>query len=726
MSQADEGGHEPRLSGALRMTAYAVTAGVFAWPVSVLEGVVAAVLGAAAGAWLGRALSQSRVRTPVVLAGVGVALGVIFALEAGLSGSASVAAVLGPSLALRTYEAAVFGLAGGGVAAAVRVLSLRHRSMAALEVGVVALSFAQLVVAHRNGAIHRPYEIADPILSSGGDPTLALLAIGGCAGAVIALLLMSERSAWRALLHLGVMAALLVGVLVTTSVRGPPPPPAANDGLHLRDDSDARRQREQQGRGSGGGAAGPDFQDEYDNSGAQAPLALVLLHDDYSPPSGVYYFRQEAFSRYNGRRLVAAGRAGIDDDAASGFPTQPWSVPNAPETGPYRSTVETTVGLLAEHPRPFGLESPIQFVPVQNPDRQRFRRTFRVRSAVLTSDVWGLLGRRAGDPSWSPETRAHYEAGPADPRYRALADEMVSELPDDLRADPFARALAVTHYLGREGTYSLRSRHAGAADPTADFLFGDRTGYCVHFAHAAVYAMRALGLPARVATGYMVPESARRGGSAILISGGNSHAWPEVYVEGVGWVVVDVTPMRSLDPPPAEADEQLQQLLAEMLRGLQPLPADGSAPSRVISETVARLRGPVSATLAVLLLGLILSGYAVKAWRRLAPRFSSERARARRSYRAALDALSEVGLRRSLGTSPEAFASSVGARVPSLAPLIARREAEAWGSKSRMDPFATVSLAVLAGRAAREARVGVPFARRVVGWMNPFSWLLTR
>src|SRR5690606_26724776 len=62
------------------------------------------------------------------------------------------------------------------------------------------------------------------------------------------------------------------------------------------------------------------------------------------------------------------------------------------------------------------------------------------------------------------------------------------------------------------------------------FLFGDLTGYCVHFAHAAVFLMRAVGVPARVGTGYALPEANRQGGSALLLRNSDQHAWPEVYL----------------------------------------------------------------------------------------------------------------------------------------------------------------------------------------------------
>jgi transglutaminase-like putative cysteine protease len=715
---------EPLLSTACRLFAYAITGAVYAWPLSVGEGAVAGALGAAAGSLAGRGLAATRARTHALLAGCAGLLGFGVLGRELLVGGALPAALLGPASSLRLGEAVVFGFGASAVGAALRLLAARRRSFAALEASAVGIAFAALVAAHRNGAIHRPYEIADPILARGGDPSHAMLAIGACAGVVIALLLLSERGVLRSLFHLAAGLGLLLLILAGTTLGEIRPPiPEQNDGLRLRDDRE-REAREREGRGRGGGADGPDFQDEYDQSGAQIPLAIVLLHDDYSPPSGAYYFRQEAFSQYNGRRLVAASMAGVDDDTATGFPTRPIQIASAPETGGFRTTVETTVGLLADHPRPFGLEAPIQLTPMQNPDRGRFRRTYRVRSTSLTSDEWALLGRRAFDPRWSDDVRAHYTRAPSDPRYRELAQQIVSELPEQLRDDPYAQAVAVTRWLGREGIYSLRSRHAGADDPTAHFLFGDRTGYCVHFAHAAVYLMRSLGISSRVATGYMVPESSRRGGSAILIAGQNSHAWPEMYLEGVGWVVVDVVPERSLDPPPSPADEQLQQLLAEMLRGLRPLPPDGSEARRPIAEVVASIRVPLGLGLLGLGLLAIVWGYAVKIWRRIAPALASRRSLPRVCYRAALDVLSERGVVRRYGESREAFALRVGDRAPSLAVLTARHAAAVWGGRLPEGAGEEMRAAVRALRS--EMARSVPWWRRALGILHPWSWWLSR
>ena len=714
---------EPWLATLLRTLVYVLTAAVLAFPLAVPEGVFGALLGAGVGALAGRVLAGSALRLHVIVLGSLLGLAVTYALAEGFVGSDTIADAVGPSVALRLGDfLAFFGL-NAAIATGLRAASVRHRVLAILEAGLVALAFASLVVSHRNGAIHRPYAIADPILERGGDPTIAILVIGAMAAVVIGLLLLSETSLLRSVMHVALVFAMLLLVLVTTHVAGLPPPPPSGDGLSLRDDTSQGGGGGGQG-GQGNRQGGPDFQDEYDQSGAQAPVAIVLLHDDYSPPSGTYYFRQDAFSRFNGRRLVGAQQRGIDEDVAPGYPSRSTPIPDSPETGAFRSTVETTVGMLADHPRPFGLESPIAFFPATNPDPSRFRRVFRVRSASLTGDPWSLVGRRAGSPLWSPDTIAHYTHGPEDPRYRALAEQIVSELPEQYRDDPFAKALAITQWLGEHGVYSLRSRHAAAEDPTADFLFGDVTGYCVHFAHATTFLLRSIGLPARVATGYLSSESGRRGGSAILLSGQNSHAWPEIYLEGVGWVIVDVMPERALDPPPGTPDEELQQLLAELLRGNRIIPDDGSEPPTPITEIARNVRGAAQlALLSLLGLALVIL-YGAKIWRAAAPSFVGPAHVARVSLRAALDRLAEGGIIREEGESREAFAERMKGELPSLTPLSRWAEASRYGGSVPVD-VARAARAASASLRAERARV-VPWWRRALGVIDPFSWTRTR
>ncbi len=472
----------------------------------------------------------------------------------------------------------------------------------------------------------------------------------------------------------------------------------------------------------GGSAANElQFRNKYNTGGSRVPVAVVLFHDDYSPPSGVYYFRQGAFSQYNGRKMVVSGRQDIDDDLIPYFPTRLIQIKNAPPANENRGPLETTVALMADHTQPFALEAPLEVEPLENPSPNRFRRVYRVTSGVLTADYASMLDARLGSPDWSKEQWAHYTEAPPDPRYVELGAEISAGLPDGLADNPIAKAFAITGWLGREGIYSLKNEHSGAEDPTASFLFGDRTGYCVHFSHAATYLMRSLGVPARVATGYAVSESARQGGSSLLLSGGASHAWPEIYIDGFGWVVLDVYPERALDPPEQPMDADLQRLLGELARGASPIPLSATDLPK-LKEFARRLTLTAGTWLLALLVCIFVFLYTVKLWRRLAPNWARAAALPRLVYRAELDRIGEVAIRREPGESREAFATRVRDRLPSFEPLTTAHVAAAFGGHES-DPR---QLRDEAANVRRDIRDGFPFWQRFFGLITPWSWLRSK
>jgi transglutaminase-like putative cysteine protease len=707
---------------------YTAVAFAFFYPLAELTVAIAAAISAAVATLFASKLARSHVRTWVV---IGLALGGTFlAAELGrsLSDSHAFAKLIGASDALLWGNLVSTVLGTAFFALGLRAVSLRRRIFSLVEVLCVGVVFAQLVAAHRFGAINRPFELADSIIAQGGDPTVALLLIGALAAALIIALLFRERSVWRSLMHLWLALLLLAVVLSSTHLLGLPSPPAGATGLGLRPDekdkSDDKQQQKGQRRPRDGHSDNEhlDFRDNYDSQGKQVPLAVVLLHDDYSPPTGLYYFRQTAFSQFNGKRLVSATTAGVDEDVAPAFVSQKTTLAVVPNAQGDRVELDTTVALLAEHTRPFALESAETIEPLANPDSGRFRRVYRVTSSALQAKLEELLGRPVGNPAWSAAVHEHYVDAPKDPRYAKLAQEIAGGIHEALRGDPVARALAVTVWLSRQGTYSLKSGHASAEDPTADFLFGDRVGYCVHFAHAAVYLMRALGVPARVGAGYVVDEAARQGGSSILVTGANSHAWPEFYVDGVGWVIADVSPAQSLDPPPPPPDPDLQRLLGEMARGLRPMPQSEDRPlepliqvARVLREWVVRIALWLSALMLMVM-------YAVKVWRRTTPRFAAA-GLPRVAYRAELDRLSEVALRRHFGETREAFARRIAAASPSFERLTARHLAARFADKPSLDP---AELHGLRRAVAQEVRQSVPWWKRWLGVLTPWSWIQSR
>jgi transglutaminase-like putative cysteine protease len=675
-----------------------------------------AMAGGFAGCLAGRQLGATRLRTPAILAGALALIAVVAWLRASLTHGSILALTLGPVGALRVASMLTALLVAAIGSAAMRACSIRRPIYAVFELLLVAVAFGQLFVPHRHGAINRPFYLADWIIALGWDPTWLFLFMGGTATVFGLVLLLREQRFGRAILNLGVVALLLALIVVATPMVGMPPPPEGGGGLGLRSEQPqpAEGKGKQQDRG-GASASQLEFRDQYNTGGSRAPVAVVLFHDDYSPPSGVYYFRQGAFSQYNGRKLVVSGRSDIDNDLIPYFPARRTDVKNAPELNENRGPLETTIALMADHRQPFALEAPVEVEPMENPSPNRFRRVYRVLSGVLTADYTSMLDARLGSPGWSKDQWAHYTEVPDDPRYGELARELTSELPDRLADNVVAKAFAVTGWLGREGIYSLKNAHSGAGDPTASFLFGDRTGYCVHFSHAATYLMRSLGVPARVATGYAVSESARQGGSSLLLSGAASHAWPEVFIDGFGWVVLDVYPERALDPPEEPMDADLQRLLGELARGASPLPLSATDIPR-IKELARRISVGFGTTLFALLLFALVALYLVKLWRRAAPAWAPAASLPRVAYRA------ELAVRRGSGESREAFARRIHQRFPSFEPLTRAHIAGAFGEQ-RFDPSRIREQAALV---RRDIRAGFPFWRRFLGLITPWSWLRSK
>jgi transglutaminase-like putative cysteine protease len=699
----------------LRALALALAATGLAWSYAATPGVVAAALAAFSGAIgaelasratpLGRALRSRGAALLALAAGAAIG-GVAFAL----SRLTSFGELLGPTTALGVVDALhAFAWIGAPVFA-LRFAATRNALAGIAEVALAAAALATTFAPHRAGMVHRPFAIGDFAWGSGIDPAAFYLGIGAAGVLVLAALLLRDERARRLPLHAAALLALalllLVGLRITGLPTGRPPASLGLDGKPTASSDKSKASRTQS-----------DFKDDYSNDGSEAPVAIVVLHDDYSPPTGVYYFRETAFSQYNGRRLIEAQRDDADRDVLRQFPAALQEVPAPPQGAFGRKQLATSTGLLTDHARPFALDAPATIAPSSLKSSFRFQRSYRVVSRVPTAYYEEMLGGRAGDPAWGDALWRLYTEAPKNGRYGELADEMLAQLRPEYRDDPLARALIVKQVLEETGTYSRKSQHAQADDPTADFLFGDRVGYCVYFAHAAVYLMRELGLPARVAAGYAVNESDRGDGSAILLRGGNAHAWPELYLSGVGWVVVDIAPQKTLDDPMTPADYSLQRMLGEMLREQQGEPGqEPPIPTKQRALALARW------LLAALALALVVSWLA-KHWRRVAPALAREPALPRIAYRAALDRLAEHGALRGRGETRERFAARAAPLAPEFAALTHEHLRAALGAGASRDGAA---LRGLAGGVAGNLRRTRPAWRRALAWLDPISWWRSR
>lgn len=78
------------------------------------------------------------------------------------------------------------------------------------------------------------------------------------------------------------------------------------------------------------------------------------------------------------------------------------------------------------------------------------------------------------------------------------------------------------------------------------FFSNAREGNSAYFATVATMAFREQGIPARYVEGYRVGtderDTARDNDGDVLLGANQAHAWCEIYIRGIGWTPIEVTP----------------------------------------------------------------------------------------------------------------------------------------------------------------------------------------
>jgi protein-glutamine gamma-glutamyltransferase len=108
---------------------------------------------------------------------------------------------------------------------------------------------------------------------------------------------------------------------------------------------------------------------------------------------------------------------------------------------------------------------------------------------------------------------------------------------------PYAAVVALETWFRSSGgfTYSEQPGPTPGLPPLVGFVIDTKTGYCQHFAGSMALMLRLLGIPARVAAGFL---PGRYHGDFWEVTDHDAHAWVEVWFQGFGWLPFDPTPGR--------------------------------------------------------------------------------------------------------------------------------------------------------------------------------------
>lgn len=167
---------------------------------------------------------------------------------------------------------------------------------------------------------------------------------------------------------------------------------------------------------------------------------------------------------------------------------------------------------------------------------------------LMTSDTWLS----------NPTTKKQKEYIQAESVYRQFVYDHYLKIDRDMNAlmkDSFwkdynpaqedsiyASIQQIRKYFETNTTYEAQMDSVQSKDAIRYFLKESKKGNSAFYASVATLALRSHGIPARYVEGYYVSKDAFDKKDFVAIKGTDSHAWTEVYYDGIGWVPVDFTP----------------------------------------------------------------------------------------------------------------------------------------------------------------------------------------
>ncbi len=292
--------------------------------------------------------------------------------------------------------------------------------------------------------------------------------------------------------------------------------------------------------------------------GAEAPDDLFRIEVDRLPP-GVDRVRTAVLDTYDGARWTSTAEYRLAGDELPGDPLG-LGAGRAPSPVRMRVTVDGLDGpFLPALGRPVVLDADgAGFDSVTgtlvNPDADLDGYRYEVRSEV------GDLVTVADDTDLADLQAA---ADPVLDRYRTRPPEMPPELADlALRWAGEADSHGGELLTLRDHLLAVTYDDSADAPPGHSYrallrmLTGEtdeRAGYAEQLATAFAVLARERGFATRLVVGYLLPQAGADG--SYTVTEAQAHAWPEVAIEGRGWVAVEPTDVSRIGTPRDAAEE---------------------------------------------------------------------------------------------------------------------------------------------------------------------------
>jgi len=170
--------------------------------------------------------------------------------------------------------------------------------------------------------------------------------------------------------------------------------------------------------------------------------------------------------------------------------------------------------------------------------------TYEILASIASPSVAQMRQAGVNYPEWITERYLQLPKT-ITPRTRQLAEQISAGF-----KSPYDKVIAITNYLRRNIQYveTIEEEPPANQEIIDWFLFDLKKGFCNYYSTAEIIMLRSIGVPARWAVGYaqgelLVDPAAGSISSdfTYLVRQRNSHAWPEVFFPGIGWVEFEPT-----------------------------------------------------------------------------------------------------------------------------------------------------------------------------------------
>lgn len=169
----------------------------------------------------------------------------------------------------------------------------------------------------------------------------------------------------------------------------------------------------------------------------------------------------------------------------------------------------------------------------------------------------------------------------------------------------------VVNYIKNLKPYDLKAEYPTGVDDVLYFLETAEGGVCRHFAAAATMMFRQLGIAARYTIGFVAYAKAE---DQISVFANQYHGWVEIYIDGLGWVIVDPTGDGGPQTPNPDEEEPIEKIPLtikplDRVKQYDGLPLYPYNFDDINTEGITQLIEGVDETSQILLQELLAEGY---------------------------------------------------------------------------------------------------------------------